>query len=160
LQQFWRDTDAARKRRGLQPPSRTSFRVHFPIYLFAWQKGNSSIEARKRFEKGVPLKAFPTASKKSLFLEDAAGGRGGGDPTPLKRSRSLISPPCRAGGMRRARERPEFGRGGRGISRVAGASAETWGNPHRRAQPFQTGSFFGKGDSQKPNEVANLIGLL
>jgi hypothetical protein len=66
-------------------------------------------EARKRFEKGVPLKAFPTASKKSLFLEDAAGGRGGGDPFPQKRSRSLISPPCRAGGMRRARERPEFG---------------------------------------------------
>jgi len=60
--------------------------------------------------------------------------------------------------MRRARERPEFGRGGRGISRVAGASAETWGNPRRRAQPFQTGSFFG--NFQNTNEVAGLIGVL
>jgi hypothetical protein len=47
LQQFWRDTDAARKRRGLQPPSRTSFRVHFPIYLFAWRKGHFSFRGEE-----------------------------------------------------------------------------------------------------------------
>jgi hypothetical protein len=62
--------------------------------------------------------------------------------------------------MRRTREGPEFGRSGRGITQVAGASAETWGHPHRRAQPFQTGSFFGKGNFRNTNEVADLIGVL
>lgn len=62
--------------------------------------------------------------------------------------------------MRRARERPEFGRCGRGISRVAGASAETWGDPHRRAQPFQTGSFVGEDNFRNTNEVDDLIGVL
>ena len=42
----------------------------------------------QRFETGIPLTAFPTASKKYLFLEGGAGGMG--TLSSDKRSRRLI----------------------------------------------------------------------
>lgn len=84
----------------------------------------------KRFEEGIPLKAFPTASKNYLFLEDAAGGRGEGDPTPSdpgdKNSPSRKAGGC--GGRVRGRSLADAGGGSPGLQR-----SEDRGNPQWRA---------------------------
>ena len=103
-------------------------------------KGHLPYQARTTLCDGELRESLPKAFQNCCFGRTPAGGLELG--TQHQAIPEATYAAQQSGRFRRTCERTKVSRGGRGITQVGRrGSAETWGHPHWRAQPFQTGSF-------------------